>query len=162
MRLFPRDHNFTIPTCSSGNQNTTSLSALAIILYRGFHSASLVGTLHGSEHIGFSCRVSTSTWPCVSHTIASLSAPLPPTKYLPSALKQTSPCPRCPGCPGGGRKFEGCAVERGQCAFNCPSKASRRRWPVLLFEASNKDLPSFENSSFVHGGVGAAACCGVK
>ena len=69
-----------IPTCSSGNQNTTSRSAVAHMLYLGFHSTTFARPLHGSPHMGLISLVSTSTWPCVSHTIASLSPPLPPIR----------------------------------------------------------------------------------
>lgn len=106
-------HGGFIPTCSSGSQNTTSLSAVAHMLYRGFHSTTLARPLHGSPHMGLISFVSTSTCPCVSHTIASLSPPLPPIKYRPSALKHTSPCPSAPGIPGAARRFVG-AWERLQ------------------------------------------------
>lgn len=96
------------PECSSGNQKTTSRSALAHILYRGFHSTTLALPLHGRPHIGLSSLVSISTCPNVSHTIASRSPPDPPTRYLPSALKQTSPWPSGPGLPGAARRFTGC------------------------------------------------------
>ena len=119
-------HGGFIPTCSSGSQNTTSLSAVAHMLYLGFHSTTLARPLHGKPHMGLISLVSTSTWPCVSHTIASRSPPLPPTRYLPSALKQTSPWPRAPGFPGAARRLAG-VWERLQWARRVPSKASRRR-----------------------------------
>ena len=100
-------HGGFIPTCSSGSQNTTSLSAVAHILYLGFHSTTLALPLHGNPHMGLISFVSTSTCPCVSHTIASRSPPLPPIRYLPSALKHTSPWPSAPGAPGAARIFVG-------------------------------------------------------
>ncbi len=115
-----------IPTCSSGTQNTTSLSALANMLKRGFHSTTLALPLHGSPHKGFNCFVSTSTCPWASHTTTSRSPPEPPTRYRPSALKHTSPCPRRPVVPGAARRFVG-SWDRTQCARRDPSKASRRR-----------------------------------
>ena len=147
-----------IPTCSAGSQNTTSLSAVAHMLYLGFHSTTLARPLHGSEHMAPSTFVSTSTCPCVSHTIASPSPPLPPIRYRPSALKHTSPWPNRPGCPGGARKPVGCWVVRGQCARREPSNASNRRWPCGALEARRSDLPSFENSSLVQSGLGWAFC----
>lgn len=96
-----------IPTYSSGSQNTTSRSPVAIMLYRGFHSHTATRPLHGSCAIGLNNlrSPSSTTVPCVSHTTASLSAPDPPTKKRPSALKHTSPCPRGPpGDPGAARE----------------------------------------------------------
>lgn len=70
------------PTYSSGNQNTTSLSPVASMLNRGFHSHTATRPLHGNDAIGLSNfrSPSSTTVPCVSHTIASWSPPDPPTR----------------------------------------------------------------------------------
>lgn len=93
----------------------------------------------------------------MSHTTASWSAPDPPIKKRPSALKHTSPWPRGPpGDPGAARECLNGVLAGGyvQYPLRSPLKASRSTCPEGELVASRMDLPSFENSSFVQvGGV---------